>query len=95
MPGLVVPYARFLEICRRRERVLADLTHEAVTTANGDAVSARPPTIDCEAVSDKHCGTESGPTTGRAEDRAGRGYRVRPAAGLAGPTGQRGDRDAG
>jgi hypothetical protein len=59
MPGFIVPYSRFLEIRQRRQRVAAELTRQAVSTANGDSSAGHLVTIDCEARSDGDGGTRS------------------------------------
>ena len=64
MPDTIVPYARFLEIRQRRQRVAAEMTRQAIATPNGDSRDGQPAIIDCEAVSDEHCGTRSARATG-------------------------------
>jgi len=82
VPGSNIPYSRFLEIRRRRQRVAAELTRPAVATANGDSLNGLLVTIDCEALSDEHGGTRSALATSGAEDCVGRDdERARPAPG--------------
>ena len=39
MPETIVPYAKFLEIRQRRQRVVAELRRRAVATATGDPLA--------------------------------------------------------
>jgi hypothetical protein len=55
----VVPYSRFLELRERLERVRAALTRQPAAPPLGDSLRAQPIVIDCEAIRDKRCGTES------------------------------------
>jgi hypothetical protein len=42
MPDTIVPYARFLEIRQRQQRVMAELTRHPVAAPNGDATVDEP-----------------------------------------------------
>lgn len=59
MPGTVVPYERFLEIRQRRTRVVTELARRPGSFANEVSRDGEPLTIDCEALIDKHCGTDA------------------------------------
>jgi hypothetical protein len=61
MPGIIVPYARFVEIRQRRQRVAAELAR-GVATPNGDSLDAQSVTVDAESRSDEQCGTREAPT---------------------------------
>jgi hypothetical protein len=60
MPGTVVPYERFVEIRQRGKRMAGELAAQHEAMLNGDSRDGcEPPTIHCEALIDKHCGTRT------------------------------------
>jgi hypothetical protein len=64
MSNAVVPYMRFLEVRRRRQRVHLELTRTAVAPANADSLPPEPPGV-AGAIADAECGTRTeaeGPT---------------------------------
>src|SRR5437660_3496982 len=58
MTDIIVPYARFVEIRQRRQRVAAELARRDVATPNGDSLDALSVTVDDEPRSDEHCGAD-------------------------------------
>lgn len=59
MPGTVVPYERFVEIRQRGKGMAGELAARHGAMPNGDSRDGEPPTIHCEALIDKHCGTRT------------------------------------
>jgi hypothetical protein len=54
----IVPYARFLEIRDRRQRVQADLNHIVVAPPPTDEpLEPQPPIIECQVATNQRCGT--------------------------------------
>lgn len=73
MPDTVVPYARFLEIRQRGQRVGVELPRQPVATLNGHDYQAV--AIDCEVLSnDAYHGTGSALAPSAAQDCLGRDY---------------------
>ena len=59
MSETIVPYERFLEIRRRRNRVSAELGPPPGSVPNGRPHDGEPPIIECEAVIDPDGGTRA------------------------------------
>jgi hypothetical protein len=85
MPGIVVPYERFVEIRQLRRRVTAKLAEQSAHMVSDAVVDDRAGAVDLKPLNDEQCGTqatlaEDAPKIAAAEIAAGQRPRVRSAA---------------
>jgi hypothetical protein len=71
MPGTVVPYERFLEVCQRRSHVTATSTEQRHQTVIEDVLDDLVVPVVCETLKYEQCGTRSTLVPGSMEDCIG------------------------